>query len=126
MEFNSVFIGGLVGVSPSLAFWIAVIVLASIILRRGGGRAERFIIAGAGLKLLSNLLNIPAAAIVPWLVHGGGSVDYASSVASGFGILRGVVSMTGIICLIYAFWVKFSARNIEAVESINEEVAPQY
>jgi len=126
MEFNSVLIGGLVGVSPNLAFWIAVIVLASIILRRGGGRAERFIIAGAGLKLLSNLLNIPAAAIVPWVIQRRGTIDYAQSVALGLSILGGVVSMTGIICLIYAFWVKFRARNIETVESINEEVAPQY
>jgi hypothetical protein len=111
MEFNSVLIGGLVGVSPNLVFWIAVIVLASILLRRGG-RAERFIIAGASLKLVSNLLNIPATAIVPWLFHEGASVEYANSVASGFGILRGIVSMAGIICLIYAFWAKFKTKEI--------------
>lgn len=125
MEFNSALLGGLVGVAPNLAGWVAVIVLAAIMLRRGGGRAERFIIAGAGLKLLNSLLNIPAAAIVPWLIGGGNSIDYVNSVASAFGILRGVVSMAGIICLVYAFWVKFRARNIEAVEPINKEAAPQ-
>jgi len=57
MEFDSVFVGGLVGVAPNLAFWIAVIVLASIVLRRGGDRAGRFIIAGASLKLVSNGLD---------------------------------------------------------------------
>ena len=130
MELDAVLIGGLIGLSPNLAFWIAVIVLAAIMSRRGGGRAERFIIAGAGLKLVSNLLNIPAAAVVPWLIHGGASVDYASSAASGFGILRGVVSMAGITCLVYAFWMKFKAGHIEAVEPVNEEgikeAAPQY
>ncbi len=121
MEFNSVFIGAFVGVAPALAGWTAVIVLAAIILRRRGGRAEGFLVAGASLKLLSCLLNVPAAGIAPWLIHGGASIAYVNSVVSGFGILRGVVSMAGIICLVYAFWVKFNAVNIEALEPINKE-----
>jgi len=126
MEFNSVFIAGLVSVAPNLAFWIAVIVLASIVLRRGGGRAERFVIAAAGFKLLSNLLNIPAAAIVPWLIQRGASIEYANRVTLTFGIGRSVVSAAGVICLVYAFWVQFRARNMTTAESINEEVASQY
>lgn len=112
IEFNSVFIGGLVGVTPNLAGWIVVIILAAIILRRGG-RAERFIIVGASLKLFSNLLNIPAAAIVPWLIHGGATITYATLADSVYQILRGVVSMAGIIFLIYAFWLKFRAGRQE-------------
>ena len=111
MEIYSVFLGGLIGAAPNLALWIAVIVLATLILRRGGGRAERFLIAGASLELVSNLLNIPTAAIVPWLVQKGYSITYASSLASGYGVLRGVVGMAGIICLIYAFWVKFKTTD---------------
>ncbi len=121
MEFNSVFIGALVGVAPALAGWTAVIVLAAVILRRRGGKAERFLVAGASLKLLSSLLNIPAAGIAPWLMHGGASIAYVNSVVSGFGILHGVISMAGVICLVYAFWVKFSAMNIEALEPITKE-----
>lgn len=107
MEIYSVFLGGLIGVAPYLAGWIAVIVLASLMLRRRGGRAEGFLVLGASLKLVSNLLNIPTAAIVPWLVQKGYNITYASSLASGYGILRGLVGMAAIICLIYAFWVKF-------------------
>ncbi len=111
MEFNSVFngvlVGGLIGVAPYLAGWIATIILMVILLRRGGGRAERFVIAGASLKLLSNLLNIPAAAIVPWLVQRGATITYASSAVLIYQIGRGVVNMAGVICLVYAFWVKF-------------------
>lgn len=109
MEFSSVLIGGLVGVTPNLVGWIVVIILATIMLRRGGGRAERFIITGASLKLFSNLLNIPAAAIVPWLVQGGATITDASSAAFIYEIIRGVVGMAGIACLVYAFWVKFKA-----------------
>jgi hypothetical protein len=121
MEFNSVFIGALAGVAPALAGWTAVIVLAAIILRRRGGRAERFLVAGASLKLLSSLLAVPAAGIAPWLLHGGASIDYANSVVTCFGVLRGVVSMAGIICLVYAFWVKFNTMNIGALEPITKE-----
>ena len=103
----------LVGNSPFLAGWIAVIILAVLMLRRGGGRAERFLVAGASLKLVSNLLNIPAAAIVPWLIQGGASITYANSVASGYGIFHGVISMAGITCFIYAFWVKFKVMSLE-------------
>ena len=98
MEFNSVFINGLVGVAPNLAVWIVVFILAAIMLRHGGGRAERFIIAGASLKLFSNLLNIP-------------EVIYTSSAVSVYGIVRGVVGMAGTICLVYAFWIRFKARS---------------
>lgn len=113
MEFNSVFLNGLVGVAPNLAGWIVVIVLAAIMLRRGGGRAEHFIIAGGGLKLFSNLLNIPAAAIVPWLIHGGATITDATLADSVYGMLCGVVSMAGIIFLVYAFWLKFRAGSLE-------------
>jgi hypothetical protein len=101
------FISGLIGVAPNMVGWIAVIILAVIMLRRGGGRAERFIITGASLNLLSNLFNIPAAAIVPWLIQGGAAITDASSATFIYGIVRGVVGMAGIICLVYAFWLKF-------------------
>lgn len=98
-------------IAPALVFWIAVIIFAVIMLRRGGGRAERFMVAGAGIKIVSNLLSVPAVFIVPWLVDGGYSNDSAVFIASGCSIFINVVGMAGIICLIYTFWVKFRERN---------------
>ena len=109
----SMFYGGLIGAAPALAFWIAVIIFAVIMRRRGGGRAERFLIAGASLKIISNLLSIPTGTIPIWLRSEGYSLDSADAIASGCGILLSVVGMAGIICLVYAFWVKFKARNFE-------------
>ena len=60
-DFYNVFLGWLIGAAPALAFWIAVIIFAIIMLRRGGGRAERFLMAGAIIKIIGNLLNIPMA-----------------------------------------------------------------
>lgn len=108
----------LIGYAPTLAFWIAVIVFAAIWLRRGGGRAERFLIAGASLKIIGNLLGIPTVFIIPWLVDKGYSPADAISASSGWGIFLNLIGMAGIICLIYAFWVKFKMRNIENTSSL--------
>ena len=109
----SMFLGPLIGIAPALLFWIAVIVLAIIMLRRGGGRAERFLIAGASIKIIANLLTVPTVFIVPWLVDGGYSMHSAASIATYCGIFINIISMAGIICLVYAFWIKFKMRNIE-------------
>jgi hypothetical protein len=117
----TMFIGPLAGAAPALIFWIAVIVFAVIMLRRDGDRAECFLIAGASLKIVSNLLNIPVGFIHIWLIDKGYSVDSAVSIVSSWGIFLNVISMAGIICLIYAFWVKFKGRNFEEVK---EGVSP--
>ncbi len=69
--------------------------------------------AGASLKLISNLLSMATFAIIPWLINAGYTVDFAKSVVFGYGIFCNVVGMAGIICLIYAFWVKFKASNFK-------------
>jgi len=112
--FFSMCLGYLIGAAPALVFWIAVIIFFIVMLRRGGGRAERFLIAGAGINIIGNLIRIPMGAIAPWLFHEGYSITYISSVTLGSGIFLNVISMAGIICLIYAFWVKFKARTSES------------
>ena len=109
-------IGPLIGAAPALLLWIAVIIFAAIMMRRGGGRAERFLISGAGLKIIGNLLGIPAAFITVWLVDGGYSMDYAKSAANYCGIFINIIGMAGILCLIYAFWIKFMERSSEGVQ----------
>ncbi len=101
----------LAGTAPALLLWIAVVVFGAVMLRRGGGRAERFLIAGASLKIISNLLGIPAAFLTFWLIDRGYSTVYAISAASGYSTFCNIVGMAGIICLVYAFWVKFKARD---------------
>ena len=108
MEIYSVFVGGLVSAAPSLVAWITAIILAAVFLRRRGGRAEEFLLAGAGLMLVNSLLIIPGAAIVPYLVERGATMTDASFMVRSFNLLRGVIGMAGIISLVYAFWMKFN------------------
>ena len=109
----SMFLGPLMGNSPGLVFWTAVIIIAAVMLRRGGGRGERFLMAGAVIKLTGNLLGMPVALIPIWLRSRGYSMDSAVSIASNCSILLSVIGMLGIICLLYAFWIKFQEKNSE-------------
>jgi hypothetical protein len=108
------FLAQFINVAPALVLWVTVIVLAAILLRRGGDRAERFLILGASLKIVSNLLGLAAFGILHGLINRGYSITYANSVVFGYGIFCNIVDMAGIVCLVYAFWVKFKVRKLES------------
>ena len=108
----SIFTAGLINAAPSLVIWIAAIVLATVLLRRGGGRAEKFLLTGAGVMLVSSLLMIPGIVVVPYLVERGAPMTDAASASWSLNLLRNVIGMVGIICLVYAFWVKFKTRLV--------------
>lgn len=94
-------------IGPALALWIAVIIFAAIMLRKDGGRAERLLIAGASLKIASNLIGVFPPFIIPWLIKG-----YSHDVVLVtfyYEAFFNIVGMAGIICLVYSFWVKFKS-----------------
>ena len=107
----SLILSGLIMAAPYLVAWIVAIIVAVIMLRRGGHRAERFLLAGSCLMLTTSLLSVPIYAIVPWLVEGGASRVEAVSVISGVHLFLGLVSLVGIVCLVYAFWIKFKVKS---------------
>ena len=110
--YTNVFLGGLVSSAPSLVGWIVAVVLATIMLRRGGSRAERFLLIGASLMLLQSLVAIPTAALGTWLMIDKGVPNVkAASVLSIYGLIRGCIGLGGIICLVYAYWVRFKKRT---------------
>ena len=105
---------GLMGAAIPLAFWIAVIVFARIMQKRGGGKAERFLITGASLNLASVILRVPTNIIVPVLAFQDQPMDIISTintVSTAIRIATDIIDMAGIICIIYAFWVKFNNRE---------------
>ncbi len=110
-SFFGMFLGYFISSIPALIFWTAVIILVTVRLRYDGGRAKRFLIIGAGLGIIGSLVRIPAAAVSPWLYQQGYSLAQINFAALAYGIIPDVISMAGIISLIYAFWVKFRAVN---------------
>ena len=112
-DIGSIIIHNLVPAAPYLAAWIAAIVFSVIMLRRGG-RAERFLLTGSCLMLASKLFSVPTVLIVPLLVDSGWSTDRALSVLSGVHLFLSLVSLAGIVCLVYAFWIKFKVKSRES------------
>jgi hypothetical protein len=107
-EIFGVLLGGLAGSAPSLVIWITVLVVSIIVMRRRGGKAERFLVIGAGIGIIAALLYIPSVLLVPLLITEGTTTEYAMGFVNTFSIIRSVVSAAGLICFIYAFWVKFN------------------
>ena len=112
-DIAQVILSGLIPATPYLAAWIAAIVFSRIMLRRGGGRAERFLLIGSCVMLAGKLLSVPAALIVPLLIDSGWSPLRALPVFSGFSFFLGLISLAGIVCLVYAFWIKFKVKSGE-------------
>ena len=113
------FPGAVLRVLPTslyLVAWIVAAILAVMMVRRGGGRPERFLLVGTSLMLLSSLFTALARVLQPWLVHWLVQIENTPGPASlpplflGIEILRGCIFAAGIICLVYAFWIKFKAR----------------
>jgi hypothetical protein len=109
---------GLMGTAPGLILWIAVLVLSVRLLRRDGGRAERFLIAGAGVCIFGSLFYIPQLFIAPLLFSSGSSMENFIGLTSGIRIAGDIVHSAGLVCFIYAFWIKFNAGRTVRGENL--------
>jgi hypothetical protein len=112
---------GFLGFGIPILFWIGTIIFGSIMLRRGGGRPERFFITGAALNILGTILRIPLNYLFGWLHHGDLEESMIESVTFSAGLVVNVIGAAGILCLIYAFWLKFNDRKSEKPVSVEVE-----
>ena len=85
--------------------------MAIVMLRRGGGKPERLMLIGCGLFLLSSLSSLVLNTIIHVMQEL--KISYVSySLITG--LTTGVLSLAGLVCLIWAFWLKFRKKE-EAV-----------
>jgi hypothetical protein len=97
---------------PGLLAWLVGIVFGVRMIRHGGGKAEKLFLTGCSLMLLRQLANPFLLGLVWWLVHERGmSAALASGLAAS--LPMGVTGLAAVVCLIYAFWLKFRIRNRE-------------
>ena len=94
---------------PGLLVWLAGIVLAVIMLRRGGGRPEKFLLTGCCLMFVEQLFS----PFVNYLFGVNMAAENVSRLDSArtYGLIRmiytTVLGLPGIILFVWAFWVKF-------------------
>ena len=109
MEYRLI-VSGLVDAAPSLVVWILALILSSILVQRGGGKPERFLIIGSILMLVSTVLSIPKEAIASSLAKSSLNNVSAASIISLLNLFLGLIALAGIIFLFRAIWKKFNER----------------
>jgi protein-S-isoprenylcysteine O-methyltransferase Ste14 len=91
-----------------VAAWTVAVVFAVKMSRHSGGRAERFLLIGTSLMLANSIVGCAWTVLYPWLIPNLMTISLMSSVIRFVGAL---ISLGGIICLIYAFWHKFRSKQ---------------
>ena len=108
----------LVRILPTLVpviAWIVALVFAVRMTRNNGGRPERLLLIGVSLMLVSSVVGSVWDGLYfslrSWIAEAG--VDYMTVgwTFSVIGIVRGLISLAGIILLVYAFWKKFKSKT---------------
>ncbi len=96
---------------PSILAWGAALVLAIIMLRRGGGKAEKLLLSGCILmffvQLGGPLLQVLRESLIE--EHGlrASAIGFLSLPSAIFGL-------AGLVLLVIAFWLRFKRKKSEA------------
>ena len=102
----------LLGNIPMLLAWLVGIVLAVLMLRRGGGKAEKLLLAGCSLMFLAVIIRPFLTGLALWLVAER-EMTRASALGLAFSLPITILSMVGIVCLVYAFWTRWKTSAIK-------------
>ncbi len=97
---------------PLLLAWLTGIVLAVLMLRRGGGKAEKLLLTGCSLMFVS-LIGAPfLTGLALWLT----SIEpemMTRAQAAGLilSLPHSILNMAGIVCLILALWFRWRSKT---------------
>jgi hypothetical protein len=95
---------------PAIAAWCTGMVLAVIMVRRGGGKTEKLLLAGCCLMLIIELSQPFLIELVRQLSEGRFSATMYQAVIS---IPLSILGLAGFVCLIIAFWMRFRRKKQE-------------
>ena len=105
MSYLDAVVPGLLGNIPMLLAWLVGIVLAVLMLRRGGGKAEKLLLIGCSLMFLAVIVRPFLSGLTLWLVAERG-MTRVSALGLAFSLPNSILSMAGIVCLVLAFWIR--------------------
>ena len=110
MSYLDTVVPALLGNIPMLLAWLVGIVLAVLMLRRGGGKAEKLLLAGCSLMFLAVIVRPFLTGLTLWLVAECG-MTRASALGLAFSLPNSILSMAGIVCLVLAFWIRWKTKS---------------
>ncbi len=111
VDFSFITFSGVFSYFIYSAAWIIAMILFAKMAIQTGGRPEKLLLIASCLMLVATLLGFPVAypLIKEWLREGGYSASFIAGVLGNVGIYNivgGWLGLTGIICLVRAFWTK--------------------
>ncbi|MFC1928348.1 hypothetical protein ACFLXK_01935 [Chloroflexota bacterium] len=92
------------GQIPELLAWLVGIVLAVVMVRQGGGKAEKLLLAGCSLVFAAGIISLLLNAMIPWM-----SEQQISAQGMGiiFSLVSGLPGLAAFVCLVLAYWFRF-------------------
>ena len=93
---------------PELIAWGIGIVLAALIVRRGGGKIEKLFLAGCCLMFFIQIASPFLNGLESSLIRDG-LISFQT-----IGLLQlpvSILGLAGFVCLVWAFWVRFRVRK---------------
>jgi hypothetical protein len=96
---------------PEIVAWGIGIILAVLMVMRGGGKAEKLLLTGCSLMFAVKLATPLLYGLINWQASQG---DVTPTTGWLVNLVGGIVVIGGFVCLVYAFWVRFWARRQEA------------
>jgi hypothetical protein len=101
---------------PDIIAWTAGIVLAVIMIRRGGLKPEKLLLTGCSLLLLKSILSpVIRELVMNWSRGNNTSALSYAQAALYITIPQLLLSLAGFVCLVIAFWIKFRVKKGETV-----------
>ena len=98
---------------PELVAWGIGIVLAVLMVRRGGGKAEKLLLAGCSLIFVTRLGTPLLHELVQWLLAGQGmsNIEIIQTTGWAISLPMTIVGIAGLVCLVWAFWARFRGEK---------------
>ena len=94
---------------PVLLAWLVGIVLAARMVRHGGGRPEKLLLAGCSLMFAGQIVRPFLTALVLWLTTEHEMT--VSTIGLVISLPRGTLDMAAIVCLVLAFWFRWRTKS---------------
>jgi hypothetical protein len=107
----------LVNTIPSILAWLTGVVLATVMLRRGGAGPEKLLLAGCGIMLFTAVAGPVVRTLVYYWVDTQDNMSYTSA-AVAMSIVSLIVAFIGLValaCLMVAFWKRIVKSEEEVV-----------
>ena len=97
---------------PVLLMWLAGIALSVLMIRRGGAKAEKLLLAGCAVKFTEHIYGAFVPSVAAYMMSEPFRAGRETPLNPGlpymiFMWIGVALSLAGFVCLILAFWTKF-------------------